>query len=106
MVVSDCYIEGIAVDKPKTHAPLVVDANAPLPGPVSVQCFQTVGGGKSQLFHLYRVFKLIQPKYRAAQDVRGQSAGFSGAKQAYGFFVSKAVNHVSNHKQFVYNSQE
>ena len=48
MVVSDCHIERISVDKPKAHAPLVVDANAPLSGSVSVQRFQTVGGRKSQ----------------------------------------------------------
>ena len=102
MVVSDCYIEGIAVDKPKAHAPLVVDANAPLPSSVCVQCLQTVGGRKSQFIHGHRVFELIQAQYRAAQDVRWQSAGFSRAKQALGLFVGKAANHGFDCKQFVY----
>lgn len=93
MVISDDDIEGIALDKPKAHTPLTVDADAPLPDSVTVQRFQTIGRRKSQVIHHRGVFELIQAKYGAMQDVRRQSAGLPGAKQAFGFLVGKAANH-------------
>jgi hypothetical protein len=105
VVISDCYIENIAVNKAEPHTPLTIDADAPLPISVSVQCLQPVGWGEPQFIDRNGVFELIQTQYRAAQDVGWQSAGFPRAKQAFGLFVGKAANHASNHKQFVYNRQ-
>ena len=105
MVVSDCHIENIAVDKAEAHTPLTIDADAPLPLSISVQCLQPVGGRKPQFIDRNSVFELIQTQYRATQDVRRQSAGFSRAKQALGLFVGKAANHARNYKQFVYDQQ-
>ena len=102
MVVSDCHIENIAVDKAEAHTPLTIDADAPLPLSVSVQCLQPVGWRKPQFIDRNGVFELIQTQYRAAQDIGRQSAGFPRAEQAFGLFIGKAANHVPNYKQFVY----
>ncbi len=103
MVVSDCYFENITVNKTKAHAPLAVDADAPLPISVSMQCLQPVSWRKPQLIDRDCVFELIQTQHRATQGVGRQSAGFPRAKQAFCLFVSKAANHATNYKQFVYD---
>ena len=103
MVVSDCHIEIIAVDKAEAHTPLTIDADTPLPISVPVQCLQPVGRRKPQLFDRNGVLELIQTQYRATQDDGRQSAGFPRAKQALCLFVRKAANPPPNYQQFVYS---
>ena len=43
IVIDDFYINGMAVFETETQSPLVVDADAPLSGPVSGKEFKAVG---------------------------------------------------------------
>lgn len=48
VIVNDSYIRRLAVLPAETYTPLVVDADAPLPGAVAAQLLQTVAGRDAQ----------------------------------------------------------
>jgi len=49
MVINHLYIKSIAVFKPKTDAPLVIDSNTPLPTAVVTERFKPVRGRQTQI---------------------------------------------------------
>ena len=42
MIINDFNVKYIAIFKAKTYAPLVINANTPLTGTITRQCFQSV----------------------------------------------------------------
>ena len=50
MVIGDLDILRIVILPAEAYAPLVVDANAPLARPVTLQSFQVVAGKRRQVF--------------------------------------------------------
>lgn len=108
MVVHDFNVKCIAALKPKTHTPLVVDANAPLPDAVAAQCFEPVGRGLAHvLYHRGRI-QLGQTHDSATQDVRRQATRLACGKQAFGFGAGKVFNHmvIINNLFIVTNAQQ
>jgi len=50
MVINNLYISGAAALESKTNTPLIVNANAPLPLPFTLQRFKSVARWRSQVF--------------------------------------------------------
>jgi hypothetical protein len=53
VVFGDLDLEGIAASPSEADSPLIVDADAVLPFPVSLQAFQSVPRGHSQVIHAF-----------------------------------------------------
>ena len=60
MIIHDLNIICTCLLPTKTDAPLIVDPNTVLPGPISFECFKTVSGRYSQIFQTARNLKLSQ----------------------------------------------
>ena len=58
MVIDDFNVVSVAIFKAETHAPLVVNADAPLSGTVMSQRFKLVGRGKAQIFNALNAIQL------------------------------------------------
>jgi len=54
MVIDDLNVIGMATLKTEAYAPLIVDADAPLPDSVALQLFQLVIGRNTQVFQRFR----------------------------------------------------
>jgi hypothetical protein len=54
MVIDDLNVVGMTALKTETYAPLIVDANAPLPDSVALQLLQLVIGRNTQIFQIFR----------------------------------------------------
>ena len=52
MTINDFHVIGIAVFPDKTNTVLIVDPNAVLPQPITLQSFQAVAGEIGQVFQL------------------------------------------------------
>jgi hypothetical protein len=60
MIINDFYVKRVTAGPPKTNAPLVIDANAPLPGPISSQFFQPIRRWNLQIFYRLRSIQHAQ----------------------------------------------
>jgi hypothetical protein len=49
MIVHDLDVVRVGILPPKTDSPLIVDANAVLPGAIAFQLFQTIAGRAPQV---------------------------------------------------------
>lgn len=54
MVVDDLNVTGMAALEAETEAPLIVDADAPLPTPIALQSLQLVVGRNTQIGQRFR----------------------------------------------------
>jgi len=54
MVIDDLNVVGMAPLEAEAYAPLIVDADTPLPDPVAFQLLQLVIGRNTQVFQLFR----------------------------------------------------
>ena len=53
MAIDDLNVVGMAPLEAEAYAPLIVDADAPLPDPIALQLLQLVIGGNTQVFRLF-----------------------------------------------------
>src|SRR3972149_165498 len=60
VVVRNLDIRRVAIDPAKADAPLVIDADAPLPGPILLQKFQPITWRNSQTLDAGRCVNLLQ----------------------------------------------
>jgi hypothetical protein len=60
VVVDDLYILGTRFRPAKADAPLIIDADAELPGPVALQCFQSISRRHPQVVQSVGDLKLPQ----------------------------------------------
>lgn len=69
MVIGDLDAPRRAVQPFETHSPLIVDANAPLPGAVAGQFLQPGNGWNAQIVNPYRSIEHLQFVFRHGADV-------------------------------------
>lgn len=50
MIINDLDIKSIAIGKGEADAPLIVDADAPLPGAIAAELFQAIAWRYAQIF--------------------------------------------------------
>ncbi|OIP90209.1 MAG: hypothetical protein AUK24_04880 [Syntrophaceae bacterium CG2_30_49_12] len=54
MVINDLNVVGMAALEAEAYAPLIVNADAPLPDPVALQLLQPIIRWNTQVFQLFR----------------------------------------------------
>jgi hypothetical protein len=72
VIVRNLNIEGISTLPPKADSPLIIDANAELPRPISSQFLQTIGRRHSQVIERYRAVQHAQLSQSNLLDHGGQ----------------------------------
>lgn len=95
MIINDLYIKGIAVGKGEAKAPLVVNANAPLPRSIAAELFQPIARRYAQIFYNMRRVQQRQLLGGALLEIARHSAYFQTGKNGGGVLVSKRLNHGS-----------
>lgn len=95
MVINDFNIEGMVALEPETHAPLAVDAYAPLALAVARKLFQLVGWRQAQIFDACSGVKLAQTHGRPFQDFCRQPTRLAGCKELLGYRVGESLNHTA-----------
>jgi hypothetical protein len=91
-VIDDFNVRRLAGLETKTDAPLVIDANAPLPGAVARKFFQTIAGRHTQEIQRHRGVKLLQLANGDALD-GDESRHTQTTEQAFGVGAAKTRNH-------------
>jgi hypothetical protein len=61
VVVNDLDFVGMSTVPSETNPKLLIDANAPLVAPISVQAFESIAGWSGQVAQLCRPVDLVQP---------------------------------------------
>jgi hypothetical protein len=69
VVVDDLDVVGCAVAPHEAHAPLIVDANAVLPCPITSECLQPIARRHAQVIQPGGDFQLLQLAQRGTLDV-------------------------------------
>jgi hypothetical protein len=105
MIIGYFDIASLAVFKPETDAPLIVDANAPLPGAISAQRFQAVGWRHAEVIKRHGRVQLGQSLASPPQHVGREVFRSPGRKKTFGLSIRESSDHENDHKQVVYNSQ-
>jgi hypothetical protein len=93
VVIDDLDVEGIAVLETEAHAPLVVDADAPLAGAIAFEGFEMIGKWLAQVLRTRGVIQVTQPADCAPQDALRESAGRARKEQPLRFLVGEAPYH-------------
>jgi hypothetical protein len=93
VVIDDLDVESVTVCKTEAQPPLIVDANAPLAGPVAFQGFEAIGWRRTQVFDTFGEVQVLHAHQGAAPDIARQSAGLAGGEQPLGFLVGEAPYH-------------
>ena len=106
MVIDNFNVVSFSTVKPEADAPLVIDADTPLPGSVSRQCFQTVGWRHAKIVDGRGCVQLGQSPDRPFQNVRREMPGFSRGEKAFGFLVRECPDQGFIYKQYVYDCQD
>lgn len=96
MVIDNFDIEGVAVLEAETHAPLVVDADAPHAFSVALQFFQAVLRGYPQILDTYRPMQHLQLALRDGLEVHEAGCGIAG-KQGLRMRTFECLDHAGNH---------
>jgi hypothetical protein len=92
VVINDFNIEGMVTFEPEAHAPLAVDAYAPLAPAITRKLFQLVGCRHSQILDARGGMKLTQPYSRPFQDFCRQPARLTRCEEMLGFRVAEGLN--------------
>jgi len=93
MVIDNRHIVGVAVTPSETDPPLVVDADAVLPGSIAAQFLEAVSGRDAKIVEsLRRVDRDELAKHRPPQLGR-EPANWLAGEEAFGVPVAKALDH-------------
>lgn len=94
VVIDDLHVGGVAVVPLETYPPLIIDADAPLPGAVAAELFQPVAGRYAQFVNsAHGVDELEFASCRRLNVVR-KSANEQPGKYRRRGFVSEGFDHV------------
>lgn len=93
MIIRDLYIKGIPFSPFKADPPLIIDADAVLPRPISGKLFQPVRRRDSQIVERYGVIQHSQLAQSNLLNVRWQSARKTPTKDPFCFNILEGLNH-------------
>lgn len=105
VVVDNFNVPCMAITPDKADAPLIVNADAVLPLPITGKLFEAIRRGRKQVIKAFSSVKLSQSHSSALRDGWRQAAHEMTGKQCGGFSAGKGLNHASHRKQFVYDNQ-
>jgi hypothetical protein len=93
VIIDDRHVVGVAIPPSETDPPLIVDANAVLPGPITAQLLQAVSGRDAKIIQdLRRVDRNKLPEHNPSQLGR-VTADRLARKEALGITVAEALDH-------------
>src|SRR5690348_5970918 len=92
MVIRDFDIEGVTALPSKTHAELVVDANAVLPDAIALEGFETVAGRDTQITQRGGCLEILELAAGDGLDVH-ETPHTQAVEQGFGVFVGKRLYH-------------
>jgi hypothetical protein len=93
VIVDDLYVVRIAGTPPKTNAPLIVDPDAVLAGPIALQRLQPVARRNTQKVESRSGIDLQQLAMRYSLYVGRKASTMPALKEPLCFFVRKALDH-------------
>ena len=93
MVVDDFYIVCVSACPPEADAPLVVDADAVLAGPIASQFLEAVGGWNAEVKETGRGVENDELAERNSLEVRRQPTGPLSLEEAFSIDVPEAADH-------------
>jgi len=94
VIIRDLDVEGIAASPFETDAPLVVDADAPLPGPIALQLFQPVSRRHAQAIERCCRVDLLQLPPRGPLDLVRQPSDLEALEDRSRPLVGECLDHV------------
>lgn len=94
MVIDYFAIMGVAVLPAKTDAPLVVDTDTPLPGPIARQLFEAIPRWNTEEVEGRGAMKLLQLALRSPLGILRQLGRKFAVKELFRFLACKRYNHV------------
>ena len=93
VIVHDFNVIGVAIFPDKADSPLIVDANAVLPGPVTGKSFQTVSSRYAQVVQARSAVQDHQLSLRPTLNVPGELADMPPLGNRLGVFVPETPYH-------------
>ena len=93
MIVRDLYIMCVAALPTKACAPLVIDADAPLPFPIAGQFFQSVAGRDTQIIDCLGCVDRLELAPSRVLHLRGQRFDSMAIEYRRGELVGKRADH-------------
>jgi hypothetical protein len=92
VVIHDFHVVSIGIFPFEADAPLLIDADAELAGPVAAQRFETVAGQARQILHGFGVVQDFQPSF----GLRGTGFEFPDALALEKCFRIRVMNIYNN----------
>jgi len=96
MIIRDLYLKGIPLSPLKADSPLIIDAYAVLPRPISGELFQPVRRRDSQIVERYGVIQHSQLAQSNLLNVHRQSARKTPTKDPFCFNILEGIDHRLN----------
>jgi hypothetical protein len=93
MIIRDLDIEGVAVSKPETDAPLIVDPNRMLARSIALESFEAIRRRQPQVRDADCSVQLLQSHTCPPQNIARQSSTPAGVKKSLGFSIRKGSDH-------------
>lgn len=94
VIVTNFDIVDVAIDKPETDAPLIVDRDRVLSLAVSVKGMESIPGRNSQILQSYRQVQIFKLANCSLGYVRGKEFCFPGDIQISGALIRKRFDHL------------
>jgi hypothetical protein len=93
VIIHNPNLKGITIPPEETHAVLIVDSNAVLPGAVSMQSFELIARRNLQVVERHRCIQDSQFLERSELKIGWNPTALPGMPEPLGFFVPKTQDH-------------
>lgn len=97
MVIGKFNIEGVSIAEDEADAPLIVDANAMLSGPVVLQCLKMISWRGAQKFQFRRRIDQGQFRPRPPDDISRNALGENPGEEGRGAVVGECLDHENDY---------
>lgn len=93
MIIADFDIEGVAVDVPKTDAPLIIDRNGVLALAIALQRVQPIPRGHPEIVEPPRQIQVLQFSDSTSRDIRREAFGRPVKEEIAGPAIGERLDH-------------
>jgi hypothetical protein len=93
MIINEFDLKRIAVGPTKADAPLIINTNAVLSGPIAAQLFEAIAGWHTQIVQRLGGINRNELAEHDALELRWISADRLSAEQPFGVSIAKAFDH-------------
>jgi hypothetical protein len=93
MIIDNFNKPSVSVTPDKADAPLVVDADAVLPGAVAFQSFKPISGRNARILKIHGIVQKFQLPHASALNNLRQPNGFNPVEKVFGSGVFETPDH-------------